>query len=54
MSGEFDSRENFKSAKFDQRSHIFVKLSFRGLRNSNLSSLHSFDNMIIIHLVEIG
>ena len=31
---------------------IFVKLSFRELCNSNLSGLHPFDNVTIIHWVE--
>ena len=29
MSGEFDSRKNSQSTKFEQRPQIFVKLSFR-------------------------
>ena len=54
MSGEFDSRKDSKSTKFEQRSQIFVKLSFRELCYSILSGLHPFDNMVIIHLVKIG
>ena len=32
-----------------QRPQIFVKLSFREFCDLKLSSLHAFDNMIIIH-----
>ena len=46
---EFDSREDLQSAKFEQRPRIFVKLSFRELRDSKLSGLHASDNMAIIH-----
>ena len=49
MSGEFDSRKDFQSTKFERRPPIFVKLSFRELRDSKLSGLHAFDNMVIIH-----
>ena len=49
MSGEFDSRKDSQSIKFEQRPQIFVKLSFRELRDSKLSGLHAFDNMVIIH-----
>ena len=49
MSGEFDSRKDSQSTKFEQRSQIFVKLSFRELCDSKLSGLHTFDNMAIIH-----
>ena len=48
MSGEFDSRYYSQSTKFE-RAGIFVKLSFRELRDSKLSGLHAFDNMTIIH-----
>ena len=51
MSGEFDSRKDSQSTKFEQRPRIFVKLSFRELRDSKLSGLHVFDNMTIIHYV---
>ena len=47
MSGEFDSRKDSQSTKFERRPQIFVKLSFRELRNSKLSGLHAFDNMDI-------
>ena len=50
MSGEFDSRKDSQSTKFEQRPRIFVKLSFRGLCGSKLSGLHPFDNMTIIEL----
>ena len=48
-SGEFDSREDSQSTKFERRPQIFVKLSFRELCDSKLSGLHAFDNMAIIH-----
>ena len=47
MSGEFDSRKDSHSTKFEQRPQILVKLSFRELCNSKLSDLHTFDNMVI-------
>ena len=34
--------------KFKRRPQIFIKLSFRELRNSKLSGLRAFDNMAII------
>ena len=49
MPGEFDSRKDSQSTKFEQRPQIFIKLSFRELCNSKLSGLHAFDNMVIIH-----
>ena len=49
MSGEFDSRKDSQSTKFEQRPQIFVKLSFRELCDSKLSGLHAFDNMAKIH-----
>ena len=49
MSGEFDSRTDSHSTKFERRPQIFVKLSFRELCDSKLSDLHTFDNMTIIH-----
>ena len=49
LSGEFDSRKDSQSTKFEQRPQIFVKLSFRELCDSKLSGLHAFDNMAIIH-----
>ena len=47
MSREFVSRKDPHSTKFEQKPQIYIKLSFRELRNSNLSGLHSFDNMTI-------
>ena len=47
MLGEYDSRKNSQSTKFERRPRIFVKLSFRELRDSKLSGLHAFDNMAI-------
>ena len=49
MSGEFDSRKNSQSTKFERRPQIFVKLSFKELCDPKLSGLHPFDNMAIIH-----
>ena len=49
MSGEFDSGKDSQSTKFDQRPWIFIKLSFRELWDSKLSSLHAFDNIAIVH-----
>ena len=49
MSGEFESRKDSKSTKFELRLQIFVKLSFRELCDSKLPGLHAFDNMAIIH-----
>ena len=46
MSGVFDSREDSQSTKFKQRPQILVKLTFRELCDSKLSSLHYFDNMV--------
>ena len=54
MSGEFDSRKDSQSEKFERRPRIFVKLNFRKLRDSKLFGLHPFDNMAIIHRVKIG
>ena len=39
MSGEFNSRKDSHSTKFDQRLQIIVKLSFRELCDSMLSDL---------------
>ena len=50
MSGEFDSRKDSQSTKFEQRSQIFVKLSFRELCDSKLSGLHALDNMNLLSL----
>ena len=52
MSGEFDLRKDLYSTKFEQRPQIFVKLSFRELCDTNLSSLHPFDNMARILLID--
>ena len=49
MSGKFDSKKDSHSTKLEQRPQIFVKLSFREIYGSNLSGLHPFDNMAIIH-----
>ena len=47
MSGEFDSRKDSHSTKFERRSQIFEKQNFRELRYSNLHGLHPFSNMAI-------
>ena len=44
MLGEFDSRKDSQSTKFERRPRIFVKLSFRELCDSKLSGLHAFGN----------
>ena len=49
MSGELDSRKYSHSTKFEWMSPIFVKLSFREVCGSELSGLHPFHNMTIIH-----
>ena len=46
MSREFVSRKASYSTKLEQRSLIFVRLSFRELCGSKLSGLHPFDNMV--------
>ena len=52
MSGEFDSKKDSHSTKFERRPQIFAKLSFRELCDSKLPGLHPFDNMVIIHRVK--
>ena len=49
MSGEFNSRKDSQSLKFERMPQVFVKLSFRELCHSKLSGLHPFDNVVIIH-----
>ena len=46
MSGEFESRKDSHSSKFEQMPQIFVKLSFRELCDSELSALHPFDTIV--------
>ena len=53
MSGEFDSRRDSQSKKFERRPRIFVKLNSGNLCDSKLSGLHSFD-MATVHWVKIG
>ena len=43
-SGEFDSRKDSQSTKFERRPQIFIKLRFSELCDSKLSGLHAFDN----------
>ena len=47
-------RKDSQWAKFEQRPQVFAKLSLRELCDSELSGLHLFDNMAIIHWVKIG
>ena len=49
MSGDFDTRKDMQSTKFEQRPITFVWLSFRQLCDSELSGLHAFDNMTKNH-----
>ena len=51
MSGEFDSRKDSHLTKLEQSPQICVKLSYRDLCGSELSSLHPSD-MVIIHWVK--
>ena len=43
MSGEFDSRKDLQTKKFERRPQMFLKLSFIELSNSKLSGLQAFD-----------
>ena len=52
MLGDFDSRKNWHSTKFERKPWIFEKLSFRELCDSKLSCLYPFDYMVIIHWVK--
>ena len=54
MSVEFDSRKDSQSTKFEQKPQIFIKLSFRELCGSKLSSLHPFYSVTILHWVKTG
>ena len=49
MSGEFDSRKDLQTKKFERRPRISLKLSFRELSNSKLSGLQAFHYMVIYH-----
>ena len=49
ITGEFDSRKDSQLTRFERWPQIFVKVSFRELCDSGLSSLHVFDNMALIH-----
>ena len=49
LSGEFYSRKDSQSTKFEQRPQIFVQQSLKDLCNSRLSGLHPSDNITIIH-----
>ena len=46
---EFDSRKDSHSAKFKLTPGIFLKLTFRELRDLKLSGLHPFNNVVLIH-----
>ena len=52
MSGEFDSRIDSHSTKFERKPWIFEKLSFRNLSDYKLSGLHPYDVMVKIHWVK--
>ena len=52
MSGEFDSKKDLHSTKFERRPQIFVKLSFKELYDSKVPGLHPFDEMTIIHRIK--
>ena len=54
MSGDFDSRKNSNSTKFEHRPRILVKLTFRELCDSNLFGLRPFDNMTISLIYKRG
>ena len=47
MLGEFDSGKDSRSTKFERRSRILVKISFRESCDSNISGLRRFDNVVI-------
>ena len=49
MSGEFDSRKDSQSTKFQRRPQILVKLALKNCVIQKLSGLQAFDNMAIIH-----
>ena len=51
MLGEFNSRKDSQSTKFEWRPQVFIKLCFRELCDSYLFGLHTFDNMAMIHWV---
>ena len=52
MPGEFDSRKDSHSTKFEQKPQIFARLSFRKLYDSKLSGFQCFDNMAINHCIK--
>ena len=52
MFGEFNSRKESQSTKFELRPQIFVKLSFKEFCDSKFSALNPFDSMAIIHWVK--
>ena len=47
-----DVKSDSHSIKLEQRTQIFVKLSFRELCGSKLPGLHPFDNLVIIQWVK--
>ena len=49
MSGEFDSRKDSQSTKFERRPQVFIKLNVREFCDPKLSGCHAFDNMAIIN-----
>ena len=54
MSEEFDSRKESHPTKFERRPQLLVKLSLRGLYDSELLGLRAFGNMTISLSQKIG
>ena len=48
MSGDFDSRKDSLSTKFERRPRIIVKLSLKEFFDLSLSGFQPFDNIAII------
>ena len=48
MLGDYDSRKDSRSRKFEHRPQLFIKPIFRELYDSKLSGLNAFDSMAII------
>ena len=54
MSGDFDSRKDSHSTKFERSSQIFVKLSFKELCHSKLFGLYSLIIWLLLFELKIG
>ena len=50
ISGEFDSTKDSHQTKFDRRTRILVKLSYREWCDSKVSGLSTFDNNMAMSL----